>query len=106
MLEVTDLTRAYGNHAAIERVSLQAADGELVTIVGPSGCGKSTLLRCIAGLLKPTSGRIVLNGAPVTGVPDRLAVVFQDYSRSLYPWLRPRQRRAAAAPHAAPPRDP
>ncbi len=87
MLEVTDLTRAYGTHVAIERVSLRAADGELVTIVGPSGCGKSTLLRCIAGLLKPTSGRIVLNGAPVTGVPDRLAVVFQDYSRSLYPWL-------------------
>jgi NitT/TauT family transport system ATP-binding protein len=87
VLEVTELTRAYGTQVAIERVSLRAADGELVTIVGPSGCGKSTLLRCVAGLLQPTSGRVVLNGTPVSGVPDRLAVVFQDYSRSLYPWL-------------------
>ena len=87
MLEVTGLTRAYGSHTAIADVSLQVADGELVTIVGPSGCGKSTLLRCLAGLLPPTSGQVVLDGVPVTKVPDRLAVVFQDYSRSLYPWL-------------------
>jgi NitT/TauT family transport system ATP-binding protein len=111
VLEVTELTRAYGTQVAIERVSLQAADGELVTIVGPSGCGKSTLLRCVAGLLQPTSGRVVLNGTPVTAVPDRLAVVFQDYSRSLYPWLSVRdnvalplrrtQRRRAARNAAA-----
>jgi NitT/TauT family transport system ATP-binding protein len=72
---------------AIADVSLQVADSELVTIVGPSGCGKSTLLRCLAGLLPPTSGQVVLDGVAVTKVPDRLAVVFQDYSRSLYPWL-------------------
>ena len=87
MLEVTGLTRAYGSHTAIADVSLQVADSELVTIVGPSGCGKSTLLRCLAGLLPPTSGQVVLDGVAVTKVPDRLAVVFQDYSRSLYPWL-------------------
>ena len=91
MLEVTDLTRTYGHgdaaHVAIEGVSLSVAEGELVSIVGPSGCGKSTLLRCVAGLLTPTSGRIELNGAVVEHVPDRLSVVFQDYSRSLYPWL-------------------
>jgi NitT/TauT family transport system ATP-binding protein len=87
VLEVTSLTRAFGDHLAIADISIQVADGELVTIVGPSGCGKSTLLRCVAGLLPPTSGQVVLNGAPVTRVPDRLAVVFQDYSRSLYPWL-------------------
>ncbi|HET9078941.1 MAG TPA: ABC transporter ATP-binding protein [Trebonia sp.] len=87
MLEVTGLTRAYGSQRAIEDVSLRVAAGELVGIVGPSGCGKSTLLRCIAGLLRPTAGQVVLNGVPVTSVPDRLAVVFQDYSRSLYPWL-------------------
>ena len=86
-LEVTGLTRAYGSHLAIADVSLQVTDGELVTIVGPSGCGKSTLLRCLAGLLPPTSGQVVLGGATVTRVPDRLAVVFQDYGRSLYPWL-------------------
>jgi NitT/TauT family transport system ATP-binding protein len=87
VLEVTGLTRAFGSLVAIADVSLAVADGELVAIVGPSGCGKSTLLRCLAGLLPPTSGRVVLDGVPVTRVPDRLAVVFQDYSRSLYPWL-------------------
>jgi NitT/TauT family transport system ATP-binding protein len=55
--------------------------------MGPSGCGKSTLLRCIAGLIQPGQGRVVLNGAQITDVPDDLAVVFQDYSRSLLPWL-------------------
>jgi NitT/TauT family transport system ATP-binding protein len=91
VLEVTELTRSYGQgpavQVAINDVSLSVAEGELVTIVGPSGCGKSTLLRCIAGLLPPTAGSVVLNGVAVTRVPDRLAVVFQDYSRSLYPWL-------------------
>ena len=91
MLEVTDLTRTYGQgpgaHVAIEGVRLSVAEGELVSIVGPSGCGKSTLLRCIAGLLAPTGGTVELSGAPVDRVPDRLSVVFQDYSRSLYPWL-------------------
>jgi NitT/TauT family transport system ATP-binding protein len=87
MLELNDVTHSYGTHEAVQGITLTVADGELVTIVGPSGCGKSTLLRCIAGLLPPTSGTIVLNGVPVTGVPDRLGVVFQDYSRSLYPWL-------------------
>ena len=62
-------------------------EGELVSIVGPSGCGKSTLLRCVAGLIRPTGGSVVLRGALVVAVPDRLAVVFQDYSRSLFPWL-------------------
>jgi NitT/TauT family transport system ATP-binding protein len=76
-----------GSHTAIENVSLRVNDGELVTIVGPSGCGKSTLLRCVAGLLPPTAGQVALNGRVVTQVPDRLGVVFQDYSRSLYPWL-------------------
>jgi NitT/TauT family transport system ATP-binding protein len=91
VLEVTGLSRAYGQgaaaHLAIADVTLSVADGELLTIVGPSGCGKSTLLRCAGGLLAPTGGSVVLNGTPVTRVPDRLAVVFQDYSRSLYPWL-------------------
>jgi NitT/TauT family transport system ATP-binding protein len=92
VLEVTDLTHAYvrgsGAHLAVDGISLKAGKGELVSIVGPSGCGKSTVLRCIAGLLHPARGTIMVNGAAVHGtVPDGLAVVFQDYSRSLYPWL-------------------
>jgi len=91
VLEVTDLSKTYGRgataHVAIGQLSLNVASGELVSIVGPSGCGKSTLLRCVAGLIEPTAGHVVLRGTPVQRVPDGLAVVFQDYGRSLYPWL-------------------
>jgi NitT/TauT family transport system ATP-binding protein len=91
MLTITDLTCSYGRGAAarvvLDRISLHVARGELAVIAGPSGSGKSTLLRCIAGLVRPASGTVTVHGAPVHDVPDRLAVVFQDYSRSLYPWL-------------------
>ena len=55
-------------------------------VVGPSGCGKTTLLKCIAGLLAPTHGRAVLRGKEVTSPPEEMALVFQEYSRSLMPW--------------------
>jgi NitT/TauT family transport system ATP-binding protein len=91
MLEVTGLGHVYGTgpqaHRAFEGLSFEVPAGQLACIVGPSGCGKSTLLRSIAGLLQPSSGSVQLRGAPVRGVPDDLAVVFQDYSRSLFPWL-------------------
>jgi NitT/TauT family transport system ATP-binding protein len=106
LLDIQDVTHTYPDgHVAIQGVSLRVAAGELVSIVGPSGCGKSTLLRCVAGLQRPAEGRIVLDGGPVEGVPDNLAVVFQDYSRSLYPWLTvrdnvalPLRRRGMARP--------
>jgi NitT/TauT family transport system ATP-binding protein len=87
MLEITELGHSYQGHTVLDGVNLSVEAGELVGIVGPSGCGKSTLLRCLAGLLEPSSGQVVVNGSPVSGVPDSLAVVFQDYSRSLLPWL-------------------
>jgi NitT/TauT family transport system ATP-binding protein len=91
VLEVADLAHSYGKgatlHQVIDGVNLSVAEGELVSIVGPSGCGKTTLLRSIAGLLEPTGGTITLRGDSVEKVPDGLAVVFQDYSRSLFPWL-------------------
>ncbi|HEY0636959.1 MAG TPA: ABC transporter ATP-binding protein [Pseudonocardiaceae bacterium] len=87
MLEVTDLGHDYGTHTALADVSFTVAERELVCIVGPSGCGKSTLLRTIAGLQRPTNGQVKLHGDTVDGVPRDLAVVFQDYSRSLFPWL-------------------
>jgi NitT/TauT family transport system ATP-binding protein len=91
MLEVTGLNHSYGTgakaHVAVNDLSFTVEPGQLACIVGPSGCGKSTLLRCIAGLLAPSAGTVSLHGDQVTGVPDDLAVVFQDYSRSLVPWL-------------------
>ncbi|MDQ2587806.1 ABC transporter ATP-binding protein [Saccharothrix yanglingensis] len=91
MLEVADLGHTYqakdGAHTAIAGLTFTVGAGELVCVVGPSGCGKSTLLRTISGLIRPTKGDISLHGNQVKGVPDDLAVVFQDYSRSLFPWL-------------------
>ncbi|WP_406318059.1 ABC transporter ATP-binding protein [Streptosporangium sp. NBC_01639] len=91
MLEIANLTHTYGSgenaHRAIDGLELSVAEGELLCIVGPSGCGKSTLLRSIAGLIKPTAGDISVGGIPVRQTPDNLAVVFQDYSRSLFPWM-------------------
>ena len=77
-----------GTHTeAIGSVSFSAREGEFVAIVGPSGCGKTTLLRTIAGLLRPTRGSIEFDGQPVRRVPDGFGVVFQEYNRSLFPWL-------------------
>jgi len=75
-----------GSIVAVEDLSLSVDDGELVTVVGPSGCGKSTTLRMIAGLERPTSGRIRIGGEDVTTVHARkrdVAMVFQNYA--LYP---------------------
>ncbi|WP_134661889.1 MULTISPECIES: ABC transporter ATP-binding protein [unclassified Amycolatopsis] len=91
MLEVSGLSHRYGSgesaHVAVNELSFTVETGQLACIVGPSGCGKSTLLRAIAGLIPPTAGTVSLHGDRVTSVPDDLAVVFQDYSRSLFPWL-------------------
>lgn len=91
VLSVTRLHHSYGpGNTAIEDHSFAIAAGEFVSIVGPSGCGKTTLLKALAGLLRPTGGEILFEGRAVTGVPEGLAMVFQDYSRSLQPWLRVR----------------
>jgi NitT/TauT family transport system ATP-binding protein len=73
-------------HEAIGRLDFAVPEGAFVSIVGPSGCGKTTMLRCLSGLMKPTRGTVRLGGEPVSGVPRDLALVFQDYSRSLFPW--------------------
>jgi NitT/TauT family transport system ATP-binding protein len=78
---------AVGDVEAIRDISFTMNAGELVCIVGPSGCGKTTLLKCLAGLLRPTSGLVEMDGSPVTGPSPAMAVVFQEYGRSLYPWL-------------------
>ena len=88
MLELSQVRKVFPNGiAAIGNVSLRVEEGEFVTIVGPSGCGKTTLLRCIAGLEAPTSGCIRFRDSQVSGPPDGLALVFQEYGRSLLPWM-------------------
>ena len=74
-------------HQVLGDISFDVKPGSFTCIVGPSGAGKSTLMRCLGGLLKPTSGEIRLDGQVVDGPPRRLAPVFQDYSRSLLPWM-------------------
>jgi ABC-type nitrate/sulfonate/bicarbonate transport system ATPase subunit len=70
---------------ALSRTDLAVADNDFIAILGPSGCGKSTLLRIVAGLEKPSAGRVLLDGQPVAGPgPDR-GMVFQSYT--LFPWL-------------------
>ena len=92
MLEIRGLRKVYDGHGrlveAIADITFTVRDGEFVCVVGPSGCGKTTLLRCLGGLLRPTAGAITVEGSAVTGPPDGLAIVFQEYGRSLFPWLR------------------
>jgi NitT/TauT family transport system ATP-binding protein len=76
---------------AIGELSFQIRPGDFTCIVGPSGAGKTTLLKCLAGLLAPTRGTVRVNGHPVTSPPEEMAVVFQEYGRSLFPWKTVRE---------------
>lgn len=95
MLDVSGLQKIYrGDDRPVEAVrdlTFHLDEGELVCLVGPSGCGKTTLLKCIAGLMEPTSGTVRLAGRPVTAPPPDMAVVFQEYGRSLFPWMSVRR---------------
>jgi NitT/TauT family transport system ATP-binding protein len=91
MLDVVDLGKTYGEGErltrAIGNVSFTVEEGEFVCVVGPSGCGKTTLLRCMSGLLRPSSGQVLLGGRVIDGPPEQVGFVFQEYSRSLLPWM-------------------
>ncbi|MFF7945311.1 ABC transporter ATP-binding protein [Streptomyces griseorubiginosus] len=92
LLAVSGLNKVYeGSGRRVEAVrdlTFTVEAGELVCLVGPSGCGKTTLLKCISGLLTPTAGEVRLAGRKVTGPPPGMAFVFQEYGRSLFPWMR------------------
>ena len=95
MLRAVNLKKSYGEGLnavhAIGDVSFEIRDDEFVCIVGPSGCGKTTLLKCMSGLLRPTGGEVWLGEQRVVDPPERMALVFQEYSRSLFPWMTVRQ---------------
>ncbi len=85
-IRIRDVTLSYGNLQIIGGISLDVAAGETVCIIGPSGCGKTTLLRMLAGLAKPTSGSVELDGSMIAGPNRSVAIVFQDYGKALLPW--------------------
>jgi len=83
-----EIRKQFADVHAIDGISLVARDGEFMVLLGPSGCGKTTLLRIIAGLEKPTSGEVLIDGEVVNEMPPRargIAMVFQSYG--LYPHL-------------------
>jgi iron(III) transport system ATP-binding protein len=91
-LTLEDLSRRYGDTLALDRVSLDIAPSEILCLLGPSGCGKSTLLRIAAGVERPSSGRVLIDGQEVAGPssfvpPERRGVglMFQDFA--LFPHL-------------------
>jgi NitT/TauT family transport system ATP-binding protein len=95
MLQVEHLKKTYGEGEdaveAIGDLEFEVNEKEFVCVVGPSGCGKTTLLKCMSGLLAPSAGDVRLHGNRVDGPPERMALVFQEYSRSLFPWMTVRQ---------------
>jgi NitT/TauT family transport system ATP-binding protein len=95
MLDVRSLRKVYDGAGrsveAVRDLTFSVERGDLVCVVGPSGAGKTTLLKCVAGLLPPTSGEVVLDGRPVDGPQPGMGVVFQEYGRSLFPWMTVQQ---------------
>ena len=91
ILDVQSLSKSYRQAGgettvAIGNITCQVEAGEFVSFVGPSGCGKTTLLMSIAGLLAPSSGRVIVNGKEVNGPPANLVLLFQEYNKSLFAW--------------------
>lgn len=95
ILSVRNMKKVYktdgGDIEAVRNLTFDLRAGELACLVGPSGSGKTTLLKCIAGLMAPTEGEVLLDGVKVSGPPKKMAVVFQEYGRSLFPWMRVRE---------------
>jgi spermidine/putrescine transport system ATP-binding protein len=82
-IRIENVTKRFGDHVAVDDVSLEIAEGEFFSLLGPSGCGKTTTLRMLAGFEVPTSGRIMLEGEPVENVPPYkrdVNMVFQSYA--------------------------
>jgi NitT/TauT family transport system ATP-binding protein len=92
ILVMNNVTKAYSSAVPILRdISFRQEPGEFVAVVGPSGCGKTTMLRCIAALMQPDQGQVLHHGQQFDDPPPWLSIVFQDYNRSLFPWLSVRQ---------------
>src|SRR3990172_2175819 len=89
ILTISSLTKRFAGFTAVDDLDLDVREGEILALLGPSGCGKTTTLRMVAGLERPTAGRIVFDGSPFVSVPDmhfvppnkrNVGMVFQSYA--------------------------
>jgi NitT/TauT family transport system ATP-binding protein len=96
-LQLASITHRFGDLTALEDVSLDVRESEIMAIIGPSGCGKSTLLGIAGGILKPTAGEVVLKGQPSADSLNEITFIFQDFS--LLPWLTVRDNVAFVLRH-------
>lgn len=90
-LSISSLSKTYGHGATanevLKDISFDVHVGEFVCLVGPSGAGKTTLLRCLTSLMPSTSGEVLLDGQRLNGPSPKISIVFQEYTRSLMPWM-------------------
>lgn len=105
-LQLDGVRKSFGSETdsrglAIGGVDLGVKEGEFLSVIGPSGCGKSTLLQIAAGLLAPTAGRVIVNGHVIAGPPEGTVYLFQQYTRSLFPWRTALDNVAFAVEHHA-----
>uniref|UniRef100_I2PXC6 ABC-type nitrate/sulfonate/bicarbonate transport system, ATPase component n=1 Tax=Desulfovibrio sp. U5L TaxID=596152 RepID=I2PXC6_9BACT len=91
MLTIEHLSKSYvqngsGPTCALADVSFAVPRGAFVSLLGPSGCGKSTILQCVCGLMRPTTGRVAIEGRAIVSPPPEMALIFQNAAASLFPW--------------------
>jgi NitT/TauT family transport system ATP-binding protein len=95
MVEAKGLTKSFqlksGTHHVLNDINLQIARGSFTSVIGPSGCGKSSLLMCLAGLSAATSGAVEIGGRVISSPPKEATYLFQQYSKSVFPWRTVRQ---------------
>ena len=85
MIEALNVSMVYPNGIkALKNVTFSVEKGESCSIIGPSGCGKTTLLFIFSGILKPTNGRVLIDGKEVVSPPKNAALILQDFG--LFPW--------------------
>lgn len=81
---LSDVEKWFGDLCVFQDINLEVGRNEIISLVGPSGCGKTTLLRTLNGLVRPEGGQVIVDGEPVGGPRESIAMVFQDFG--LFPW--------------------
>lgn len=87
MLDVTGISRSYGDHAVVRDVSFHVAAGSMLALLGPNGCGKSTTLKILSGAIAPTAGTFTVDGAPAGSDRARRATGYVPDTRGVFPRL-------------------